>query len=156
MPIINHKTSEQQASIDNLVDKGSLAPELLRGRQGKSTISNSKSRKEGAPPGNKNALKHGLYATRFSDIERHQLGVMPPLESIHEIHMLRTLLADLLVLIDDCQDEDRRVKLYNSIFTGTQRLLFAMRTQTFLVGDNKEILTEFWDALALFQREQGL
>jgi len=155
MPINNLKTSEHQASkvvgepptIDNLGDKG---------RQEKSTINNPKSRKGGAQPGNKNALKHGLYAARFSDVERHQLGVMPPLESLHEIHLLRTLLADLVVLIDECQDEDRRVKLYNSIFTGTQRLLFAMRTQTFLAGDNRELLTDFWQALALFQDEQNI
>jgi len=110
----------------------------------------------GAPPGNKNALKHGLYAAHFTEPIRTRLGDMPPLESLPEIYMLRSKLDALCNLIEECQDEDRRVKLYNSLFTGTQRLLFAMRTHTFLVGDNKEILTDFWKALAAFQDELGL
>ena len=110
----------------------------------------------GAPKGNKNALKHGLYASHYSEQERQQLVDMPPLESIHEIHMLRTRLHHLLSLIEDCEDDDRRVKLYNSLFTGSQRLLTAMRTQTILVGDNKELLTDFWNALRLFQEEHGI
>jgi len=112
--------------------------------------------KPGAPPGNKNALRHGLYAKHFTESERLRLGDMPALESLHEIHMLRAKLEDILTLIEDCADEDRRVKLYNSLFTGTQRLLFAMRTHTHLVGDNREILMDFWKALEAFQDEIGL
>ena len=113
-------------------------------------------RKRGAPPGNKNALRHGLYAKHFTESERLRLGDMPALESLHEIHMLRAKLEDILTLIEECGDEDRRVKLYNSLFTGTQRLLFAMRTHTHLVGDNREILMDFWKALEAFQDEIGL
>ncbi|HEY6007868.1 MAG TPA: hypothetical protein VIU40_06045 [Geobacteraceae bacterium] len=81
---------------------------------------------------------------------------MPPLESLHEIYLLRSRLGRLIGLIDRCKDEDRLVKLYNSLFTGIQRLLFAMRTHTFLVGDNREQLIDFWNALKLYQDEKGL
>ena len=113
-------------------------------------------RRPGAQPENKNALKHGLYARHYTESQRRMLGDMPPLESLQEIHMLRIGLDSVLSLILTCEDDDRKIRLYNSLFTGTQRLLAAMRTQTFLVGDNKEILTDFWNALKLYQDEQGL
>ena len=116
----------------------------------------STGRKRGGQPGNKNAMRHGLYARHFNESARLQLRDMPPLESLHEIYMLRDKLDTLCTLIEECEDEDRRVKLYNSLFTGTQRLLFAMRTHITLVGDNQEVLTDFWKALAAFQDELGL
>ena len=116
----------------------------------------SSTAKARAQPGNRNALRHGLYAKHFNASARSQLSDMPPLESLHEIYMLREKLDTLCTLIEECEDEDRRVKLYNSLFTGTQRLLFAMRTHSTLVGDNQEVLTDFWKALAAFQDELGL
>ena len=122
-----------------------------------STISNSRApRRRGGQPGNKNALKHGLYARHYTQSQRAGLKDMAPLEAVAEIHMLRTGLDMVLTLIATCEDEDRKIKLLNSLFTGTARLLSAMRTQVYLVGDNKEILTDFWDTLALYQQEQGL
>jgi hypothetical protein len=43
----------------------------------------------GAPKGNTNALKHGLYAKHFSPEEREQLRRMPPSDYRHEIYMMR-------------------------------------------------------------------
>ena len=113
-------------------------------------------RRRGGQPHNKNALKHGLYARHFDETKRRLLQDMPPLEALSEIHMLRTGLDTLLTLIDNCQDEDRQIKLFNSLFTGTQRLLSAMRTHSLLVGDNQELLADFWHALALYQDDKGL
>jgi hypothetical protein len=70
--------------------------------------------------------------------------------------MLRATIDRLLKLIDQCDDEDRRVKLYNALYTGTQRLLAAMRTHTILVGDNQELLTSFWEAVAMFRKDKGI
>ena len=114
------------------------------------------SRHRGAQPRNKNALKHGLYARHFNEDQRRGLKDMPPLEVTSEILMLRNGLDIVLSLIESCQDEDRKVKLLNSLFNGTQRLLSAMRTQAFLAGDSKEILEDFWNAVALYQDEKGL
>ena len=106
--------------------------------------------------GNKNALKHGLYAKHYSEQQRKELEGTPPLEAFDEINMLRATIDRLLKLIDQCDDEDRRVKLYNALYTGTQRLLAAMRTHTILVGDNQELLTSFWEAVALFRKDKGI
>jgi hypothetical protein len=32
----------------------------------------------------------------------------------------------------------------------------AMRTQNLLVGEDKQLLSSFWEALDLYRREQGL
>jgi hypothetical protein len=109
-----------------------------------------------APQGNKNALKHGLYAKHYTEQQKKDLQNTPPLEAFDEINMLRATLDGLLVLIADCEDEDRKVKLYNALYTGTQRLLAAMRTHTILVGDNQELLTSFWEAVAMFRKDKGI
>ena len=106
--------------------------------------------------GNKNALKHGLYARHYTDAQRQDLDSAATLDALDEINMLRSTLDRILVLIDNCQDDDRLVKLYNSLFTGTQRLLTAMRTHTILVGDDQEILTSFWEAVEDFRKQRGI
>ena len=110
----------------------------------------------GAPVGNKNALRHGLYAKHYVPRSRQALDSMPPLESLPEIYMLRAQLDDILTLIANCDDEDRRIKLYNALFTGAHRLSAAMRTHSILVGKDQELLTTFWEALDLFCKERGL
>ena len=102
---------------------------------------------------NTNARTHGLYARHYTEAERRALAQMQPMESEHEIHMLRASIDRILSLIETCEDEDRKVKLYNTLFTATQRLSNAMRTQSLIVGDNKELLTSFWEAVELFRRE---
>ena len=82
------------------------------------------------------------------------MGPMPPDEAIPEITVLRLTIDRILTLTEVCEDEDRRVKLYNSLFLGAQRLITAMRTQSILCGEDKELLTAFWDAMELFRREQ--
>ncbi len=105
---------------------------------------------------NTNALRHGLYARHYTNEERASLEQMPPLESLHEINMLRSTLDRILSMIESCDDEDRKVKLLNSLFVGSQRLVNAMRTHTILVGDNKELLTSFWEAVEAFRKERQL
>ena len=113
-------------------------------------------RKRGAPPDNKNALRHGLYARHYTGLETSELRGMPPLEPLQEISLIRCSLDRILTLIENCEDEDRKVKLYNTLFHGHQRLLATMRTQKVHTADANEILTDFWTALDLFQKERGL
>jgi hypothetical protein len=105
---------------------------------------------------NTNALKHGLYARHYTKEERLWLEQMPPLESLHEIHMLRSTLDRILSMIETCDDDERKIKLLNALFVGSQRLANAMRTQTLLVGNNKELLTSFWEAVESFRRAHDL
>ena len=113
-------------------------------------------RKPGAPVGNKNALQHGIYGKHYPPKSRIDLEGMSPLEPLPEIYMLRSQLDDLISLIENCQDEERRIKLYNALFIGTQRLTTLMRTHTLISGKNQELLTTFWEALELFRQERGL
>ena len=78
------------------------------------------------------------------------------MESLHEIHLLRLTIDKVLSMIETCEDDDRRVKLYNTLYQGVQRLMTAMRTQSILVGDSQEILTSFWEAVELFRKENYL
>jgi hypothetical protein len=114
------------------------------------------SRHPGGQPRNRNALRHGLYSRHYTADQRRQMGAMPLLESLDEILMLRSTLERLLSLIDGCDDPDRIIKLYNSLYLGSQRLMIAMRTHTLLVGEDKQLLTSFWEALDLFRKERGL
>jgi hypothetical protein len=110
----------------------------------------------GAKKRNANALKHGLYARHYSDEEVRSLKEMPLLDSAQEIQMLRASLDKILSMIEGAQDEERKLKLFNSLFLGAQRLANAMRTQTLIMGDNREVLTSFWEALEAFRKEKGL
>ena len=120
-----------------------------------STPSNP-ARKRGAPPKNTNALKHGLYAKHFTPADRENLGKMSPMDSVHEVQLLRLTLEKVLTMIENCEDEDRLIKLYSTLYQGTQRLMTAMRTNSIIAGDNQEILTSFWEAVELFRREHNL
>ena len=113
-------------------------------------------RKEGGQPRNTNALKHGLYARHYTAAESDRMEQMPAMESLHEIHLLRLTIEKILSMIETCEDDDRRVKLYNTLYQGVQRLMTAMRTQSILVGDSQEILTSFWEAVDLFRKEKNL
>ena len=47
----------------------------------------------------------------YTPSERADLRAMPPLDSMHEIYMLRAQLDEILSLLERCEDEDRKVKL---------------------------------------------
>ena len=76
--------------------------------------------------------------------------------ALDEIWMLRSTLDRILDLIDASDDPAQKVKLYNSLYLGSLRLMTAMRTHTILVGEDKQLLTSFWEALDLFRKERGL
>ncbi len=110
----------------------------------------------GAKKKNTNALKDGIYSRHFTATEIHSLGKMSPRESEHEIHMLRASIDRLLSLIEECEDEDRRIKLYNALFLATRQLSNAMRTEAIVSGDSKELLVSFWKAIEAFRKEKGV
>ena len=112
--------------------------------------------KGGAPLRNRNALKHGLYARHYTADQRLKMEGVPSLEALDEIWMLRSTLDRILDLIDASDDPAQKVKLYNSLYLGSLRLMTAMRTHTILVGEDKQLLTSFWEALDLFRKERGL
>ena len=52
-------------------------------------------RSKGAQANNKNALKHGFYASKFSRDEKSRLDLQPALDMLSEINLLRVLLDKL-------------------------------------------------------------
>ncbi len=106
--------------------------------------------------GNTNALKHGLYASHFTEAQRKGLKGMPPTDSDQEIALLRATIDRILTMIEKCENEDRKIKLYNTLLHANQRLSTAMRTQALITGDNKELLTTFWQAIERFREEHNL
>jgi hypothetical protein len=106
--------------------------------------------------GNTNATKTGIYARHYTDSQRKALDGMPPTGSEHEINLLRLTIDRILSLIEKCEDEDRKIKLYQTLLLATQRLSTAMRTQSLIVGDHKELLTTFWEAIERFREEHKL
>ena len=68
-----------------------------------------------APPGNTNALKHGLYARHFTRRERSALKNIDPLDLTYEIAALRVSADRLLTLIERTEDADTAAKLHNSL-----------------------------------------
>lgn len=68
-----------------------------------------------APPGNTNALKHGLYARHFSRKERAALKRVDPLDLSFEIAAARVAADRLFTLIESTTDPEIAAKLHNSL-----------------------------------------
>ena len=54
----------------------------------------------GAPKGNKNALKHGLYARRVHNNEKKRIGNLPVKDVEGEIAYLRTVAARIALILE--------------------------------------------------------
>ena len=53
-----------------------------------------------APKGNKNALKHGLYANRFHDHELKRIEALPVKDIDGEIGYLRTVISRIALILE--------------------------------------------------------
>jgi hypothetical protein len=85
-------------------------------------------------PGNQNALKHGLYAKRFTKPERAALKKMPADDLTLEIAALRVIGDRILAELDKTQDVDTKAKLVNSFVNAVTALSTVARTHAILNG----------------------
>ncbi len=101
------------------------------------------------PPkkGNLNALKHGLYAKRYSKDERKSLAQMDPASLAQEIALMRVTADRILSLIDQTQDADSLVKLYNTLATSITTLNTLARTHALLTGNYSPLEDALTEAL---------
>lgn len=105
--------------------------------------------------GNTNALKHGLYAKRFTDAEKIDLGKMPPDDLRQEIAMLRVVTDRIFELLtaDPTQTEgkpispDDVVKLTNSLTTAVSTIGASIRTHAILNGSYNPLNDALLEAL---------
>lgn len=106
-------------------------------------------KKGGGQPGNTNALKHGLYAKRFTKAERAGLRHMVPGDLEAEIYMLRAVTDRILAQIETAtEDAEAYAKLINSLTAAVTTLNTTMRTHAILAGTYTPLDDALTQALA--------
>ncbi len=103
-------------------------------------------RKRGAPKGNHNALKHGLYAKHYTPEILPELQNMPTDDCLMELAAGRAALARALDIYYNCQDADRQVKLFNSCVIAFKFITNTIQKLRLASGSSPQ-LQELWDAL---------
>ncbi|MBN2148716.1 MAG: hypothetical protein JW726_15115 [Anaerolineales bacterium] len=91
-----------------------------------------KSRKRGAPRGNKNALKHGFYSRHFKAGETSDLEHTEQDNLDSEINMLRVVIRRTMEIADGQTDLEAAVKILGSLGAAATRLSSLLRTQKLL------------------------
>jgi hypothetical protein len=123
----------------------------------------------GAPKGNKNALKNGLYAKHFTPEEREGLRKMKLEDSSHEMSVLEVVIDDLFeqhiqererlkMLQQQGQPVDRETltKLDNSLALAITALNGTKRTHAQLNGTDRasnDAFDEALNSLAIFKKD---
>ena len=126
----------------------------------------------GAPKGNTNALKHGLYAKRYSPEETAGLRKMPPEDYRHEIYMMRVAvknifeihselyqLVEKLLKSGEKADVDGLSKISNSLSLAITALNTTARTYALFNGTDSSLndpLDEALNGLAIFLDDKYL
>ena len=126
----------------------------------------------GAPKGNTNALKHGLYAQHFTMQEQGWLRRMAPDDYRPEIHIMRKAVKNVFdiqvrirVLLDnipssnDPKDFEALAKVTNSLALAVTALNTTARTQALFSGTDSGLndpLDEALDSLAIFLDDKYL
>ena len=113
-------------------------------------------RKPGAQPGNKNAMKHGFYSRRFWEMERDELGHMGhDLED--EISLMKVLMRRVFETADQEEgDLDMWFKTLSTLGLASTRLAKLINAQKALQGENtSDISGALKQALKEVTRELG-
>lgn len=117
--------------------------------------------KGGAPRGNTNALKHGLYAKHFNDEQRGGLKKMAWDDQTHEINLHRTIGEAIYELFLNqlslpAPDIDKITKLANSLYLNTSSISTSAKTHAILNGEEAlgDALSEALDMVPPFEDER--
>jgi hypothetical protein len=126
----------------------------------------------GAPKGNKNALKNGLYAKHFTPEERAGLQKMKPQDSTQEMYVLQVVINDLFeehILerehVKKLREQGKEVdletltKLDNSLALAISALNGTKRTHALFNGTDatsNDAFDEALNSLAIFKKEPYL
>ena len=120
----------------------------------------------GAPKGNTNALKHGLYAKHFSQEEQTRLRKMSPEDLRHEIGMMRVAVKNVfdvqvreyervksLMNAGQVYDVEPLAKTTNCLAAAVTALNSTLRTYALFNGSDtnvRDALDEALDGMAVF------
>jgi hypothetical protein len=91
-------------------------------------------RKKGAQPGNKNALKHGFYASTFTSSENEDLEAVIAQNLDDEITMLRVALRRTFEVVASSADADAACFALSALGQASIRLAGLLKTQRMLQG----------------------
>jgi len=117
-----------------------------------------------APKGNKNALKHGLYANRFHDNEVKRLNNIPVKNIEGEIAYLRTVLSRIAMILEKTglgygsqrPLEDETIKLLHSFTEASRSLSTYIRLYTMMTGELEEWEKEIEEGKSLARLDLGI
>ena len=114
-------------------------------------------RKRGGQPGNLNAIKHGFYSRRFSDLERLDLDALLQDGLDSEIAMLRVATRRVFDLSQGVEDLDTASGLLGVLSMASARLASLLRVQA-LLGDKQsdQTLSAISQALTEVMQEMKL
>ena len=126
----------------------------------------------GAPKGNTNALKHGLYAKHFTAEERAWLRKMSPEDYRHELYMMRMAVNSVFEIqqrirtrmdsrpgFSDPEDEEALARITNSLALAMTALNTTARTHALFSGTDTTLndpLDEALDSLPIFLDDKYL
>jgi hypothetical protein len=109
-----------------------------------------------APKGNTNALKHGLYAKRFTARERARLSNIDPRDITGESDALRITVDHILADLQKLDDLELKAKMTNSLINAVATLAALARTYDRVNARHSPMLEGLEQALKRFRDEQGL
>jgi len=128
-------------------------------------------KRSGAQPGNKNALKHGFYSKRFSEEEKERLNGQSATDVKSEIAFLRVCMDRLAQsmgmqliegaaepAIDDTttKSDEHYLKQLNTLSLMSQSLGTLIRTQHLIHGGKGEIEDAITNALEQIRLDMGI
>lgn len=124
-------------------------------------------KKTGAKPGNKNALRHGFYAQRFTADQNSRLDQQKPVDVESEIALIRVCIEKLRnelnfepAYLTDAQKNETRddhyLKALNTLGLMTQSLSTLVRTQHLVHGKTGDVQDSILRALEELRLEMGI
>jgi len=144
-------------------------PKLTRKKAPNDLLSKSTGKKPGAQPGNKNAMRHGFYAQRFSADEQTRLDTQDPTDVQSEIALIRVCIDRLYEQLyfsptylknkEGGQSEfrdDHYLKQLNTLSIMTQSLGTLTRTQYLTHGKGGDVADAITHALEELRLEMGI
>jgi len=131
------------------------------------TKAKTKSRKQGGQPGNKNAMRHGFYAKRFTAEEQTRLDSQDSTDVQAEIALIRVCMDRLtnelnfkIVTTVDMQGnitrDDHYLKQLNTLGLMTQSLSTLTRTHYLIKGKGGDVADAIMTALEELRLEMGI
>ena len=126
-------------------------------------------KKPGAQPGNKNALRHGFYAQRFTADQKTRLDSQDATDLQAEINLIRVCLDQLYDQLyfepsylpnkdggQSDQRDDHYLKQLNTLSLMTQSLSTLARTQYLIKGKGGDVADAIMHALEELRLEMGI